>query len=180
MACFASEHTPLKPAAYDRALHFGTWGDLDSDGVNTRHEVLEKLSITPVRFGKNHKVIQGKWFDPYTEQYFLTPKKIDVDHVVSLRWAYEHGAKNWTKRERYHFANDISNLLAVSRSANRSKSSLSPLYWLPPSRAYWCQFVLKYKRTVTKYRLVWDEEEGADFKKLISDICHEGVLPITN
>ena len=43
--------------------------------------------------------------------------------MVPLKEAHISGASGWTKEKKRQFANDEENLLAVSRSANRSKGA---------------------------------------------------------
>ncbi|MGM0953782.1 MAG: HNH endonuclease family protein [Pseudomonadota bacterium] len=49
--------------------------------------------------------------------------KIDIDHVVPLKWAWQHGANKWTKEKRERFANDPRNLWSVELSLNSQKGA---------------------------------------------------------
>lgn len=62
----------------------------------------------------------------------LQPSDVEIDHVVPLSAAWDHGAHSWDRDTRVRFANDVElNLLAVSASTNRAKSDGTPGEWLP-------------------------------------------------
>jgi len=113
---------------YDRD-NWEHWIDEDTDGQDTRQEVLIEESLIPVTFNDKGKVISGKWFDLYTAQYFTDPSDLDIDHFIPLKNAYDSGGNKWTSKQKQDFANDLddeNHLIAVSKSANRSKGSKSP------------------------------------------------------
>ena len=117
---------------YNREM-FDHWSDDDGNCINTRHELLMKLSTSTVDTGKNKCTAErGRWLDPYTGKTFYNARDLDVDHVVPLKWAWDHGADQWTDEKRKQFANDEANLFAVQASVNREKGAKGPLEWLPP------------------------------------------------
>lgn len=93
---------------------FGSWIDEDGDCQNTRHELLGQLSTQkPSHTSNGCRVLRGRWLDPYTNKVFLDASKLDVDHLVPLKWAWDHGANGWGNTQRKQFANDPRNLFAV-------------------------------------------------------------------
>ena len=108
---------------YDR-VYFGSWADEDGDCVNTRHELLMKQSTSTIEEGSSRcTVSRGRWLDPYTGKTFYEARQVDIDHLVPLKWAWDHGANKWPKEKRVQFANDEANLFAVQASVNRQKCS---------------------------------------------------------
>ena len=132
------------PVAYDREL-YGGWIDADGDCQNTRHEVLIAESTVPVTLdGSGCRVIAGRWEDPYTGRVFTDPRRLDVDHFIPLAEVHRSGGYAWTPRKRRRYTNDLSNpntLIAVWKSANRSKGDGDPAHWLPPNREYRCEYM---------------------------------------
>ena len=131
--------------AYDRK-QFGGWIDADGDCQDTRQEVLIEESRIPVTFktARQCRVIAGEWHDPYTGRVFTNPSLLDVDHVVPLKEAFDSGAKNWSRRKKIQFANDLENkdhLIAVFRSENRRKGARDPAGWVPPNKEYRKEYV---------------------------------------
>ena len=130
--------------AYDRKL-YGSWIDADGDCQNTRHEVLIAESTVPVTLdAKGCRVVAGQWEDPYTGRVFTNPRSLDIDHFIPLAEVHRSGGHAWTPTQRRQYANDLSNpdtLIAVSSSANRSKRDKDPAHWLPPNRAYRCEYL---------------------------------------
>jgi len=158
-------------STYNRS-QFDHWIDIDHDCQNTRQELLIKLSTSTIEFNQSHcSVTRGRWLDPYTGKIFYNARDLDVDHVVPLKWAWEHGAERWSQEKRRQFANDESNLFAVEASINREKGAMGPFDWLPPNHAFHCQYILRFQRTVKKYGLNLSEREVELLTKLRATKC---------
>lgn len=129
------------------------WADTDGDCQNARMEALISLSTNKVRFAsdKECRVVAGRWISPFTGDVIHDASTLDVDHVVPLKWAWEHGADSWSQEKRETFANDLRNLWPVEASLNRSKGARGPDDWLPPSGQ--CQYVLRFIQNVKRYNL---------------------------
>ena len=139
--------------AYDRGL-FGNWKDFDNDCQNTRHELLQILSLDEFTLTDNTcRVLTGLWLDPYTNMYFSMSSELDIDHLVPLKYAWTRGAYNWPKSKRVKFSNDESNLFAVKKSVNRQKSAMGPAMWLPPNDNFKCEYIKLFQEIVAKYDL---------------------------
>ncbi len=142
---------------------YGGWIDADKDGQNTRQEVLIEENIgTLVLSPDGKKVISGMWYDPYTNQTFTDPSDLDIDHFVPLKEAHISGAHRWSntkKREYGNHLDDANHLIAVSKSANRSKGSRDPSEYLPPHKEYICQYVSTWVSIKEKWELDMDEYE---------------------
>jgi hypothetical protein len=163
--------TSAQGGQYDRDL-FGGWADEDGDCMNTRHELLAELSTSRVTYSRDScYVVRGRWNDPYTGQVFLNARNMDVDHLVPLYWAWQHGADRWPEAKRERFANDPVNLFAVDAGTNRSKSADGPLDWMPPNRGFHCQYVLRFTRVVKTYGLTLSSREARGFTQLQSRVC---------
>ncbi|WP_370250144.1 HNH endonuclease family protein [Nocardioides sp.] len=144
---------------------FGTeWSDDTSapqgrDGCDTRNDVLAR-DLRGVRFSDTSPecdVVAGRLRDPYTGvrmDYATESSRIHVDHLFPLAAAWDLGAARWTPARRARFANDVDvELLAVSATANLSKGDGTPADWLPPREAFRCEYVQRYLRVATTYRL---------------------------
>lgn len=137
-----------------RREHFGPgWADIDGDCQNSRHEALIAQSTGQVTFKDQRKcmVRTGRWISMYSGQVIHDATLIDIDHVVPLKWAWDHGANDWTKERRIEFANDPVNLLAVEASLNREKGAKGPDEWQPPTNQ--CQYRSRFRRVAIKYDL---------------------------
>ncbi len=121
---------------------------------------------------KHCTVTYGKWYGVYTGKTFTKVSDLDIDHIVPLAHAHRHGAENWTKEQRKIFANDFGNLVAVSDSANRSKSDKAPDEWLPPLKSYWCEYGKRWERVKDKYRLWYSKRERITLNHL-TETCLE-------
>lgn len=158
-------------STYNRTRDFGSWLDEDGDCMNTRHELLASLSTGPITTS-GCRVIHGRWNDPYTGLIFTESSQLDIDHMVPLKWAWDHGADKWSQKQRIAFANDERHLFAVKASANREKSASGPLEWLPPNKAYQCEYVLRFKRVVLTWKLEFSNQERQDIDALQDRLCN--------
>lgn len=153
---------PERREDYDRS-DWPHWLDADGNCRNTRHEVLAAESLRPPALSADGcKVVGGLWRDLFTGELEREPRRLDVDHFVPLAEAHRSGAHAWSRERKAAFANELSDpqsLIAVSASANRSKSDKGPEDWLPPDPAYRCRYVADWVAVKARWRLSMDERE---------------------
>ena len=158
------EETPIPK--YQRK-YFGRWLDFDGDCQNTRHELLIDLNVGALSFsGDFCSAVRGRWFDPYSGETFFESSELDIDHLVPLKFAWDHGAYAWDRKKRYDFANDNSNLIAVQKSLNRQKGASGPIEWMPPNERFHCQYLLRFWRVLRRFEIDFYVSEKASFKNL--------------
>jgi hypothetical protein len=138
---------------YKRSEFGSGWADIDRDCQNTRQEILISMSTAPVRFNtdKQCRVVFGRWISMYSGEVIFDAAKLDIDHIVPLKWAWDHGANEWSKEKRKQFANDPINLVAVEVRLNRQKGAKGLDEWLPPKNIE--QYKARFKRVLVKYGL---------------------------
>lgn len=171
LALSDSSQSPINAVdSYDRSAFGPGWDDADGDCQDSRAEALVAASNTTVRFATERacRVVTGRWISPFTGEILQNSSEIDIDHVVPLRWAWEHGAKDWSKTKREKFANDMINLWPVELGLNRSKGAQPPSDWLPPSSQ--CGYVARFTRIVKKYGL---EPSQPETKWLRTSLDHQ-------
>lgn len=159
---------------YDRDL-YRHWIDSDGDCVNTRHEVLINESLTiPTMDDDECKVAAGLWFDPYTGRFFEDPTELDVDHLVPLKEAHESGGHAWSASKRRDYANDMADadtLIAVYKSANRSKGARDPANWMPENTAWHCAYIKRWSAVKARWNLSMDAVEARWISRYQSNVC---------
>ena len=116
-------------------------------------------------------------YKPGTDIGFYTNKTsdfINIDHVVSLKDAYESGAANWSASKKKTFANDRSNHVPSCGRVNSSKGSEGPSDFLRRSRdgkgleyeiVRFCEYVQKYYAVKVKYGLSFKSNKAKLFKR---------------
>jgi hypothetical protein len=104
-------------------------------------------------------------YKPNTSIGFYTNKACDfinIDHIVSLKDAYESGAASWGASKKESFANDRSNHVPSCGRVNSSKGSAGPSDFLRRSNdgrgleyeiVRFCEYVQKYYAVKVKYGL---------------------------
>lgn len=134
-------------------------------------ETLITYSLSPVRFKtkKNCMVVSGKWISLFSGKTIYTASAIDIDHIVPLKWAWDHGAMYWTKNKRVRFANAPENLLSVEARLNRQKGAKGINEWLPPANQ--CQYIARFIRISKTYSLELDSNDKVSHEKIRQQYC---------
>lgn len=153
----------LAELEYNRAA-WKHWIDANKDCRDTRAELLIERSEIPVTFRphKNNRectVDQGRWRDYYFDEVLTHASDIDIDHLVPLSHAHQHGGAIWSATTKMQFANDPLNLVITNRRYNRQKGPKSIAEWLPIDRKYACQYVKDWILIKEKYGLPILSEE---------------------
>jgi hypothetical protein len=163
---YGSRSLEANPDQYQRSAFGHGWDDSDGDCQNSRMEALISQSTRPVQFADDSdcRVIRGRWISPFTGNVITDASKLDIDHVVPLKFAWDHGAGRWTRDKREQFANDPVNLSSVELSLNRSKGAKGLSGWLPPSGQ--CQYIARFIRVVKIYDLALESDEISDYEKM--------------
>lgn len=101
----------------------------------------------------------GEWICPYSGKIITDSSKIDIDHIIPLSNAAKNGGQQWSLEMKEQFANDPDNLLATSAKENRSKGDKGPGEYMPPFKAYRCQYAKSYATIAYKYGLTITESD---------------------
>ncbi|MFM8825184.1 MAG: HNH endonuclease family protein [Candidatus Nanopelagicus sp.] len=152
---------------------FPHWSDPDRNGCDARNDTL-KRDLTNITFKEGTrecKVIAGQLLDPFSGRLitFSADKVVvDIDHVVALSNAWQTGAAYFDKNKRSQIANDPLNLLAVDAKLNRKKGDGDAATWLPPYKAFRCEYVARQVAVKAKYGLWVTQPEKAAIGKILS------------
>ena len=100
--------------------------------------------------------------------------KTNIDHVVSLKDAFQSGAYNWTFKMKKNFSNDKSNHVPACPKVNSSKGSATPKNFLRRSKdgngldyeiIKFCKYLEIYYKTKIKYNLSFKNNNPTLFLK---------------
>ncbi|MBG6109005.1 DUF1524 domain-containing protein [Frigoribacterium sp. CG_9.8] len=160
---------------YDRTANFGqAWLDVDRNGCDTRNDILARDLITTVKAG-SCKVLSGSFIEPYTGRsmnFFrgnTTSTLVQIDHVVSLSNAWQTGAQQLSQSQRFTFANDPLNLLAVDGRSNSQKGDGDTATWLPSNKAFRCDYVSRQVSVKATYGLWVTQAEKEAMVRILRD-----------
>jgi Protein of unknown function (DUF1524) len=130
------------------------WSDHNQNCIDTRGEILIQRSLKAVVMNKKGcKVVKGEWRDYYYPEVHTLASKVDMDHLVPLKYAHDHGAANWDSVLKEKFANDPENLVITNKRYNRQKGAKGIDQWLPVHKDYACKYIQHWFRIKKKYRL---------------------------
>lgn len=146
---------------YSRDQFGQRWADVDHNGCDTRNDILNRdLTNKTFKPGTHDCVVlTGTLSDPYTgntiafQRGIKTSEAVQIDHVVALSDAWQKGAQQLSAEVREQFANDPLNLLAVDGPTNAKKSDGDAATWLPPNKAFRCDYVARQIFVKEKYAL---------------------------
>jgi hypothetical protein len=167
---------------YSRTQFSSDWGTIG--GCSVRELILQRDMQDKVVNEDGCRVMSGSLMDPYTgkEIAFLrgavSSAAVQIDHLVAVSDAWQKGAQQLNKEQRYNFYNDPLNLLAVDGPTNNKKGDGDAATWLPPNKEYRCRYVARQVAVKIKYTL-WVTSSEKDAIKRTLETCPSQVLPLT-
>ena len=146
---------------YTRDQFGPAWADTDHNGCDTRNDILARdMAGETFKPGTNNCVVAtGTLQDKYTGTTITfvrgqdTSSEVQIDHIVPLSDAWQKGAQQLSAGQRKEFANDPLNLMAADGPANSAKGDKDAATWLPPNRAFRCEYVARQTAVKAKYSL---------------------------
>jgi len=146
---------------YTREAFGPAWSDTDHNGCDTRNDILARdLSNETFKPGTNNCVVTtGTLADKYTGTTidFIrgqdTSTAVQIDHIVPLSDAWQKGAQQLSADQRKELANDPLNLMAADGPTNSAKGDKDAATWLPPNKAFRCEYVSHQVAVKAKYHL---------------------------
>lgn len=168
---------------YKREEFYKGWPDID--GCSLRQRILKRELGTSVTLADdNCTVISGEFDEPYTGSHLVFYQKSDlsnglqIDHMVALSDAWQKGAQYLSAETRYQIATDPLNLLAVDSKTNQGKSDGDAATWLPPNKAFRCQYVARQISVKYKYGLWITPAEHDAMTKVLTTCPNESTVGI--
>jgi len=146
------------------------WVKNNGSCQNTRTKILITRSEAPVRYKSKTKcqVGAGKWLDAYTGRWLFQAQHVEVDHVIPLYYAHQHGGQDWPRAKKEAFANDLENLKITSHVPNTDKSAKGPTAWRPPVKEAWCDYGQRWQKISARYQLALDWQDQQAVKRLLA------------
>ena len=142
--------------------------------------IISAIALTKVSLASadsyDRKEFNYRSYKPNTSIGFYTGKTCDfinIDHIVSLKDAYESGASSWGESRKKAFANDRSNHVPSCGRVNSSKGSEGPSDFLRRSNdgkgleykiIRFCEYVQRYYAVKVKYGLSFKGNEMHPFE----------------
>lgn len=160
---------------YNREEFYKSWPTIE--GCSLRQRIIRReIGESATLDADKCTVVAGEFDEPYTGSHLVFHTKaefskgIQIDHVVALSDAWQKGAQYKTAEERYNLATDPLNLLAVDASVNQGKSDGDAATWLPPNKAFRCQYVARQVSVKHKYSL-WVTQAEHDAIAHVLEAC---------
>lgn len=168
---------------YDRKEFYAGWPNID--GCSLRQRILKReLGSTAMLADDQCTVISGEFDEPYTGKHLIFSQKSDlssglqIDHIVALSDAWQKGAQYLDAKIRYQIATDPLNLLAVDSKTNQGKSDGDAATWLPPNKAFRCQYIARQISVKYKYSLWVTQAEHDAMAQILATCPNEPAIGI--
>jgi hypothetical protein len=149
---------------------------------DTRQRILGRDLVDIIYDEDGCTVLSGVLHDPYTgtiinfTRGISTSSAVQIDHAVALANAWQTGAQYLDKTVRTQLANDDLELLAVDGPTNMQKGAADASVWLPPNKAFRCQYVARQIAVKIRYAL-WVTLSEHDAIASVLVTCPEQRLP---
>jgi hypothetical protein len=157
---------------YDRAAFGQDVNANAADCMSLRHDLLTAQAEMVLQHDETEcRVVTGLWTDPYTGESITRASELQVDHLIPLAWAWEHGAYRWSPETLQRFSLDQDYLRIVSRRANASKGDRGPTDWLPALVTAQCEYITDFRKGVAAYDLELSAAEAAELDELAAVVC---------
>lgn len=78
-----------------------------------------------------HKRANNTWLCQYSGKSYRVDDSLDIDHIVPLKYAHQHGMDSALPARKKAFGKDTLNLVQVSAHINRSKGDKGPVDFFP-------------------------------------------------
>ncbi|WP_245858972.1 HNH endonuclease family protein [Luteimicrobium subarcticum] len=169
---------------YERDQFGPAWADVDHNGCDTRNDILARdLTHVTTKAGTHGcTVLTGTLADPYSgraiafQRGATTSTAVQIDHVVALADAWQTGAQKLSADQREAYANDPYVLLAADGPLNGQKGAGDAATWLPPNKAFRCQYVARQIGIKHKYHL-WVTAAEHDAMEYVLATCPTQPVP---
>ncbi|NNH71055.1 HNH endonuclease [Nocardia uniformis] len=147
-----------------------------ANGCTAREDIMRRdLRDERVSGSNPCMVLSGVLIDPYTGERLpydrFKASGIEIDHVVALGDAWRSGASEWSPEQRWQFANDVGNLLAVQKQANQDKGAKTPDQW-KPRQEYWCDYARRWISVKSRYDLTVQPTEKSALTDMLDTCVH--------
>jgi hypothetical protein len=175
---------PLPAVPYNRANQYGSWLADENSCLNTRAKVLARDSAAPVTYLPNGCTVdKGTWNEPYTGNLHTSSKSIQIDHVVPLKNSYMNGGHEWEPAKRCLYANYLGNnfhLLSVDGPENLHKGDTTPAQYMPPNKAFACEYIKDWLTIKTIWSLRITPREADAIQQLVAtNNCDRTQMTVT-
>jgi hypothetical protein len=162
---------------YSRDQFGSGWATVN--GCSTR-DIIMYRDLINTTLSDECTIISGTLNDTYTGVPIAFSKDnasaVQIDHVIALSDAWQTGAQQLDAKTRQQLANDPLELIAVSGKQNQIKSDSNAASWLPPNKAFRCEYIARQIAVKQKYSL-WVIPAEYDAMAKVLEGCPTQPLP---
>lgn len=150
------------------------WNHWLGTPCDTRQSVLirDAKNIFVKKTSDECSILSGKWVSPYekdsSKASFTDPTQLAIDYIVPISYAEQHGAASWTVAKKTQFANDATNLTAVSPAVENAKKNQGPSSYMPENEDFQCRYAATWVSTTSKYDLTMTLQDKQEVEKIIN------------
>jgi hypothetical protein len=144
---------------------------LYAEAVPGSVKLLDKDKKPTTDKAKACSIESGEWNDPYAGKKITNPKSLDVDHMIPLSYAAQHGGQAWDAKKKEAYANSqdfAGHLVAADAGQNRTKGDKGPSQWKPSNKAYYCEYENDWVTVAKTWNLSITDADKAALKDMLA------------
>ena len=145
------------------------WKHWISDRCSARELVLIQDAESIDRYGCD--IEAGVWVCPYTGKVLYDKSDVDIDHIIPLGYAGEHGGDAWSSKKKRRYANDPTVLIATWDRENQAKGRRGPSEYMPPLASYRAEYLRRWREIAAAYGIELSFEDAALVNSAVVDVA---------
>ncbi|WP_120004314.1 hypothetical protein [Nesterenkonia muleiensis] len=150
-----------------RVPYFGTWADVNGNGVNSRTEIHAR------DLGSSTFSISGTYWDHYSGQYVnIGETETHGEHMIPVGHTWPE-MQHRSRDDRVAYYNDHMNLTSTIGETNREKSGQTPSEWMPDNEDAHCAYGMTWTHIANKHRISLFQRDVDHLRELLWDCLEE-------
>ncbi len=150
-----------------RAPYFGTWADVNGNGVTSRTEIHAR------DLGNSTFTVSGTYLDHYTGQRVnIGETETHGEHMIPVGHTWPE-MQHRPREARVAYYNDPMNLTSTIGEINREKAGHTPSEWMPANEDAHCAYSMTWTHIANKHQLSLYQRDINHLRDQLWDCLHD-------
>ncbi|GFZ84538.1 hypothetical protein [Nesterenkonia alkaliphila] len=150
-----------------RVPYYGTWADVNGNGVNSRTEIHAR------DLGNSSFTVSGTYWDHYSGQYVdIAQTETHGEHMIPVGHTWPE-MQHRSREDRVAYYNDPMNLTSTIGWINREKAGQTPAEWMPENTEAHCAYGMTWTHIANKHQISLFQQDVNYLRDLLWDCLEE-------
>ncbi|WP_150463031.1 DUF1524 domain-containing protein [Nesterenkonia ebinurensis] len=150
-----------------RVPYYGTWADVNGNGVNSRTEIHAR------DLGNSTFTVSGSYWDHYPGQYVdIAQTETHGEHMIPVGHTWPE-MQHRSREDRVAYYNDPMNLTSTIGWINREKAGQTPAEWMPANSDAHCAYGMTWTHIANKHQISLFQQDVNFLRQLLWDCLQE-------